>query len=227
MDMERKMKKNSLVLVGAGVLAAGAAATLLIGTTFGFFSSSAPAESNSFTAGTVTLTDSVTGDCTVTNMVPGDSPTACTLGTTYSGSVSAYLALDVLVETQAGTGATNLYNPSGSHGMTVTVTDNQGTPVTYTVPTTATTCPGGAPGGSTCYELDNELIGTSAYTSGATDTISTAITLPTSAGNGYQGGAAQVILTAHAVQSKNNTLACSTTATAGQSCTPSGSFAWS
>ena len=224
---KERFSKKPLVLLAGGVLAAGAAATLVAGTTFGFFSSKPGAETNSFTAGTVTLTDSVTGACTVTNMVPGDSPTACTLGTTYSGSVSAYLAVDVVVETQAGSGGTILYNPSGSNGLTVSIADNQGTPVTYTVPTTSTTCPGGAPGGSTCYELDNELLGTSAYTSGATDTISTSVTLPSAAGNGYQGGAAQVILTAHAVQSKNNTLACTATPTAGHSCTPSGSFAWS
>jgi len=206
----------------------GSAAAFVGGATFGLYSSKPSAETNSFTAGTVTLTNNVTGACTTTNMAPGDSPAACTLGLTYSGSLSAYLAVDVVIETQAGTGGTNLYNPPGSNnGLTVSITDNQGTPVTYPVPTTATTCPGGAPGGSACYELDNELLGTSAYTNGATDTISTSVTLPLAAGNGYQGGAAQVILTAHAVQSKNNTLHCTTTPTAGQSCTPSSGFAWS
>lgn len=163
----------------------------------------------------------------MTDMAPGDSPAACTLGLTYSGSLSAYLAVDVLVETQAGSGGTTLYDPGGSNGLAVTITDNQGTPVTYTMPTTSTTCPEGAPGGSTCYELDNELLGTSAYTSGTSDTMSTSVSLPLAAGNGFQGGAAQVILTGHAVQSKNNALACTATPTAGKSCTPSGSFAWS
>lgn len=170
----------------------------------------------------------MTGACSVTNLAPGDSPTACTLGTTYSGSLSAYLALNVLIETQAGSGGTNLYDPpSSNNGVTVSITDNQTSPVTYTIPTTSTSCPAGAPSGSTCYELDNELLGTGAYTNGATDTISTSVSLPSAAGNGFQGGSAQVILTAHAVQSSSNTLACTSTPTAGQSCAPSGSFSWS
>ncbi len=76
-------------------------------------------------------------------------------------------------------------------------------------------------------ELDNELVSTSAQAGGFSDTFSTTVSLPTAAGNAYQGGSAQVILTAHAVQSKNNTLSCSSTAIAGQSCTASGGFAWS
>ena len=107
------------------------------------------------------------------------------------------------------------------------IADNQTTPVTYTVPTTSTACPGGAPSGSTCYELDNELFGTAAFADGTSDTISTTVSLPLAAPNGYQAGAAQIILTGHAVQSKSNTLACTSTATAGKTCTPSGSFAWS
>lgn len=222
-----KFARRRILLAISALATTGAASTMVAGTTFGFYSSKPGAESNSFTSGTVTLASTVTGACTVSALAPGDAPAACTFNTTYSGSLSAYLAVDVLVETQAGSGGTVLYNPGGSNGLTVAVTDNQSSPVTYVVPTTATTCPGGAPSGSTCYELDNELLGTSAFTNGATDVISTAVTLPAAAGNGYQGGAAQVILTAHAVQSKNNTLSCTTTATAGHSCTPSGSFAWS
>ncbi|MHB8680543.1 MAG: TasA family protein [Acidimicrobiales bacterium] len=222
-----RFARRRILLAVSAMATMGAASTLVAGTTFGFYSSKPGSESNSFTSGTVTLASTVTGACTVTSMAPGDSPAACTFVTTYSGSLTAYLAVDVVIETQAGSGGTDLYNPGGSNGLTVTVADNQTAPVTYTVPTTSTTCPGSAPGGSTCYELDNELLGTSTYANGATDTISTSVALPTAAGNGYQGGAAQVLLTAHAVQSKNNALACTTTATAGHSCTPSGSFAWS
>lgn len=224
--VKKRSKKRFVLLVG-GLTALAAVAALAVGVTFGLYSFQAPAETNSFTSGTLTLSSDVTGACSVTNMAPGDSPAACTMGLSYSGSLDAYLAVDILVETQAGSGGTVLYNPVGSNGLTVSIADNQGTPVTYTVPATATACPGSAPAGSTCYELDNELLGTSAFASGATDTISTSVTLPLAAGNGYEGGAAQVILTAHAVQSKNNALACSTVPTAGQSCTPSGAFAWS
>jgi hypothetical protein len=224
-----KTIRRRLVLVAGGVTALALSSTLVAGTTFGFFSSRPGAETNSFASGTVTLSSTVTGACTVTNMAPGDS-SSCTLGTTYSGSLSAYVAVDVLIETQGGSGGTALYNPGGSNGLTVAITDNQGSPVTYVVPTTSEAagvgnCP--SSGGWTCYELDNELLGTAAFASGSTDTITTAVALPTAAGNGYQGGQANVILTAHAVQSKNNTISCTTTATAGHSCTPSGSFAWS
>lgn len=220
--------KNPITMVAGGVATAGLAATLVVGTTFGFFSSTPAAESISFTTGTITLASTVSGACTVTNMAPGDAPTACTLATSYSGSLSAYLAVNVLIETQAGSGGTKLYNPpSANNGLTVAITDNQTSAVTYTVPTTSTNCPNGVPSSYTCYELDNELLGTSAYANGATDTISTAVTLPSAAANGYQGASAQVILTAHAVQSKNNTLSCSTTPAAGSPCTPTGSFAWS
>ncbi len=51
--------------------------------------------------------------------------------------------------------------------------------------------------------------------------------LPTTSTTGYQGGAAQIILTTHAAQSGNNTLSCTATATAGSPCTASGTFKWS
>jgi hypothetical protein len=220
--------RQHVLKLAAALAMVGSLAALVSGATFGLYSSEPSPATDAFTAGTITLTNNVTGACRTTSMAPGDSPAACMLGLTYSGSLSAYLAVDILIETQAGTGGTDLYNPpSSNNGLTVSITDNQGTPVTYTVPTTATTCPSGAPTGSTCYELDNELLGTSPYTSGATDTISTSVTLPSAAGNGYQGGSAQIILTAHAVQAKNNTMHCTTTPTAGQSCTASSGFAWS
>ena len=214
-------------LVVIGPIIAAAAVAMAVSVTFGLYSSKPAAENNSFTSGDLTLTNVVTGACTVTLMAPGDSPTACTLALTYSGNLSAYLAVDTLIETQAGNGGTDLYNPGGSNGLSVSIVDNQTTSVTYTVPTTSTTCPGGAPTGSTCYELDNELLGTAAYTNGSTDTISTSVTLPAAAANIYQAGGAQVILSAHAVQSKNNTMACTATPTKGAPCTPSGTFAWS
>jgi|SRR5579872_515030 len=221
------LRKRRVLTTAAFLLALGALVTFATGITFGLFSSTPSPETNQFTAGTVTLTSNATGACNVTALAPGDSPTPCTFQATYSGSLAAYLALDVVVEAQAGTGGTKLYNPGGSNGLTVSIADNQSSAVTYTVPTSSTTCPGGAPGGSTCYELDNELVGTGSLTNGFTVTFTTTTSLPSAAGNGYQGGSAQVVLTAHAVQAKNNTLTCTSTPTAGQSCSPSGSFAWS
>jgi hypothetical protein len=146
---------------------------------------------------------------------------------TYSGSASAYLAIDILIETQAGTGGAKLYNPSdSSHDLQVTLTSTTPT-VTYTDPTTSTTCPGGAPSGSTCYELDDELVATTAFSATSTIGFSVSVKLPTSSATGYQNGAAQIILTTHGVQSKNNTLSCSGAPAAGSPCAPSGSFKWS
>lgn len=225
--MESLKKRPRVLMAVATLVVVASVSALAAGVTFGFFSSTPSAETNQFTAGTVTLSSNAAGACNVTAMAPGDSPTACTFQAAYSGSLDAYIALDVVIETQAGSGGTPLYNPAGSNGLTVSIADNQSTPVTYAVPTAAAACPSGAPSGSTCYELANELVGTSAFTNGFTVTFSTSVSLPSAAGNAYQGGAAQVVLTAHAVQSKNNTLACTSTPTAGQSCTPSGSFAWS
>ena len=184
------------------------------------FSATRTSVTSTFSAGTVTLTSNVSGACGVTNMLPGSTPTPCTLTATYSGSVPGYMALNVLIETQAGNGGTNLYNPADStHGLQVTVASSNPTVSSYTTPTISTTCPGGAPSGSTCYELDNELVSLSAFAAAppnSTVTFTTTVSLPSTTTTGYRGGTAQVILTAHATQSSNNgtTSGC----TAGQNC---------
>jgi hypothetical protein len=174
----------------------------------------------------VTLTDSAVANCPISNLLPNGTATACTFTATYTGSAAAYLAVNVLIETQAGGGGTRLYNPGDSaNDLQVTITSSNPS-VTYGVPTTATTCPGGAPSGSACYELDNDLVSTSAVTSAAVG-FSVSVKLPSGSATGYQGGAAQVIVTTHAAQSASNTLSCAATPTAGLPCTPSGSFSWS
>jgi hypothetical protein len=163
----------------------------------------------------------------VSGLLPNGATTTCTFTTTYPGPASAYLAVNVLIQAQAGTGGTRLFNPADSSNNDVQITITSSSPsVTYTVPSTATTCPSGAPSGSACYELDNELISTSPVT-GATVAFSVTASVPTSSPNGYQGGTAQVILTTHAVQSGGNTLSCTAVPAVGSPCTPSGSFKWS
>ncbi|HZS13688.1 MAG TPA: TasA family protein [Candidatus Dormibacteraeota bacterium] len=206
------MSKKRLLLTAGGITTVAAAGMLVAGTTFGLFSSTPASESNNFTAGTVTLSSDATGVCsTATNIAPGDG-SACTFKASYNGSLDAFLGLDVLIETQHATasgsggtahGGTNLYKPTdSSNDLQVTITDDKA--VSYTVPTVATTCVG-APAGSTCYELDNELVSSTADAGGSTTNHTFTVTwsLPSSAGNGYQGGTAQVILTAHAVQAAN------------------------
>lgn len=218
--------KRRWPVVGVGLAGSVVALSLTVsGVAFGSLSGSLASSGNSFTATTVTLSNSSVTNCPVSNLLPNATAVTCTFTTTYAGPASAYLAVNVLVETQAGTGGTKLFNPSdSSHDLQLTITSSSPT-VTYTVPSAATTCPGGAPSGSACYELDNELISTSALTS-ASVAFSVSVKLPTTSTTGYQGGAAQVLLTTHAVQSGNNTLSCTTT-TAGSPCTPSGSFSWS
>ena len=180
------------------------------------FAATRSSTTSSFSSGTVTLTSNASGACAVTGMLPGATPSPCTLTATYSGSAPAYMALDVLIETQAGNGGTALYNPSDSaHDLQVAISSSNPTVAAYTVPTVATTCPAGAPAGSTCYELDNELVKTSAFSSTSTVTFTTTVSLPASTTTGYRGGAAQVILKAHAAQSGNNSAA---GCTAGQTC---------
>jgi signal peptidase len=219
----RPHRRRPLAIGGIAVLPASGT---LVGTTLGLFTSTPGAAANTFTAGTVVLTGNATGACNVTGLMPGDAPPACTFVATYTGTASAYLGLDVLIQTQAGAGGGPLYNPPASNNaLTVAITDNQGTPVTYTVPTVSTACPVGAPALSTCYALANQLVRATPFSATTAVTFSTAVSLPLAAGNTTQAAAAQVILTAHAVQSKNQTLppGC----TPGAVCAPTGTFSWS
>jgi len=217
--------KRPRLVAGAGLVVSVAALSLFAtGVAFGSLNSSLASLGNSFTAGTVTLSNSSVTGCPVTNLLPNATAVTCTFTVTYAGPVSAYLAVNVLVETQAGTGGTKLFNPTDStHDLQLTITSTSPS-VTYKVPSASETCPSGAPSGSTCYELDNDLISTSALTS-ATIAFTVSVKLPTTSPTGYQGGAAQILLTTHAVQSGNNALSCETT-TVGSSCTPKGTFSW-
>ena len=207
------------LLRNAGVV--GVVACVMLGSVhvvLARFSTTRSSATSTVAAGTVTLGTNVSGACGVTNMLPGASPTPCTLTATYSGSAPAYVAVDVLIETQAGNGGTALYNPADSaHDLQVAVSSSPPA-VSYTRPTVLTTCPTGAPGGSSCYELDNELLSltpTAAAPPNTTVTFTTTVSLPATTTTGYRGGAAQIILTVHATQSGNNS---ASGCTAGQSC---------
>jgi hypothetical protein len=221
------LRQRPLLLAGAGLAVSAVALSLTAsGVTFGRLSASGTSGSNSYTAAAVTLANGSLANCPVNNLFPNNAAVTCTFTTTYPGPASVYLAVDVLIETQAGTGGTRLFNPAdSSNDLQVTITSSSPS-VTYTVPSAATTCPGGAPSGSACYELDNELVSITPLTS-ATVTFSVSVSLPTGSPNGYQGGTAQVILITHAAQSASNTLSCTATPAVGSPCTPSGSFKWS
>jgi len=193
----------------------GAAAVFASTAAFGLFKVTTTTQTNTLAAGTVTLSSTAISTCNVTNMLPGTSPTPCTLKATYSGTVSAYIGLDVLIATKAiAPGTIALYNPSDStNALQITISDNQSpTPVTYVQSSPATnfgsaiSCP--SPynsGGYTCYQLTDLLVSKTPFTSSsAAVTFTTSVTLPVSSPTGYQYGTAWIDLTAHAVQSSNN-----------------------
>jgi hypothetical protein len=221
-----QLARRSLPLAMTALVAPAGLSLVAAGAFFGLVSASGTSGDNSLAAATVTLTDSAVTNCPISNLLPNATPVICAFTAAYGGPAPAYVAVDVLIETQAGGGGTRLYNPAdAANDLQVAITSSS-PPVTYGVPTAATTCPGGAPSGSTCYELDDELVSAAAVTSASID-FSVSVSLPASAGAGYQGAAAKVILTTHAVQAASNTLSCKTTPTAGSPCIPSGSFTWS
>ena len=217
---------RSQLVTGAGLAASVVALSLFAsGVAFASLGASLTSSSNSFTATTVTLSNSSVTGCPISNLLPNGTAMTCTFTSTYAGPASAYLAVNVLIETQPGSGGTRLFYPADStHDLQLSITSSSPS-VTFKVPTLPATCPGSAPSGSLCYGLNNELVSTSAFTT-ATITFSVSANLPTTSPTGYQGGAAQVLLTTHAVQSGNNTLSCEVT-TVGLPCTATGSFSWS
>ena len=198
-------------LAGVGLtLGVAALAVAVTGFTYGQLSSSSNASMNA-AAGTVTLSTGTSSACNATNVAPGKPISNCTLSMTYNGDSDAYFGLDVFVAAKAGSGGTALYNPSDAlHALSVSISDGS---TTYTIPTTATTCPSSGTytlaHGYTCYQLDNELVSTNAFSTGATRTFTTSASLPTgtaAAENPYQGGSASVVLTAHATSAANQTV---------------------
>lgn len=237
--------------VALTLVALAAVASTSAGVTFAIYSNRPTSETNTFAAGTVSLTSVVTGACAAStnNMAPADTAT-CTLATTYAGTLSGYMALDVFIATQKNTtagggSATNLYNPAdATNEAQITVSSTTPT-VSYIVaggsPTSlgaAISCPGAvtsldgnnySTGYDKCYLLSNLLVSATAFASG-TVTFTTGISLPSGQPNTYQGSSAVVVLGAHAVQSRNNAINCTaggTSPTAGAVCTPTGSFLWS
>jgi hypothetical protein len=207
--VRRALLLPALLLVIALV---AAVATVAVRSTMALLGARTTSSTAQLAAGTVGLGQSASSACAASTLLPGSGVSTCTLSVTYAGTESAYLGLDVLIQTQAGVGGTRLYNPGDSaNGLQVAVTSTAPS-VTYTVPVSATSCPSGAPTGSTCYALDKQLVSVTAVTSGsAATTFTTAVSLPSTSTGGYRGGAAQVILTAHAVQAAGNSVAGCTT----------------
>ena len=234
----------STVLVAIGTLLAAALA-------FATSTSSMTGQgAGSTTTGSLTLTETAhtTCDYTASPIVPGTSMTPCSFKVTYTntGSIPAYVALNVLIVTHAGSGpgAVPLYNPGSptppGPGLTFIVKDDDASSNSYDVPVTAVSndqCTGnaagdlGEPAGSVCYQATNELAawGASNKVFEQNDTVTWTITPSFASINdgSYQGATASITLAAQAVQQPANTIECTSTPTIGQSCTPTGSFSWS
>ena len=232
--MKLSVKKRVALAAGVAVTI-GAVATMASGLTFGLYSASEASPGNSFTSGTVTVgtgtPTSVT--CTITNMVPGDSSagapvgskadTTCTYNVKYTGSASAWLAVDVAVTN----GSTSLYDGTAT-GLQMYLKDaNSATYLTSTAPTAGTTFKNQA-GTATSLPTTGAqdlLVSTTAATTNGAVSFSLDYAVPIASGNTYQGGSATVTLTFHAVQSANNPLP--TGCAAGQQCLPGSGFVWS
>ena len=196
--------------------ALGAVALLVAATSFALFSGRANAQNNTFSAGTVTLSQTAGTACTVTALAPGDTDT-CTYTVTYGGSLAAVVLLDVTATSSAGAPGTEALldgtqgiNPCNTVtedtydcGLQVSIQDSQASPNTYSLGTV--TCTGNAPNASPCNSSDlNQGV---AYAPGGGDfstTFTTTAYLPLGAENEYQGGSATITLTAHAVQAAHN-----------------------
>jgi hypothetical protein len=233
--MNMSVKKRRLVIIGAAAATIGAAATLAGGITFGLFSASGSGGANTFTGGTVSVGAGtpVSVVCTITNMVPGDSSTGapigakaatpCTYNMKYTGTATAWLAVDVAVSN----GTPALYDGTAT-GLQLYLKD--ATPSTYitsTAPTAGTTfvAQGGTATSLPAGTTSNLLVSTTPTATNTAVSFSLNYAVPIATGNAYQGGSATVTLTFHAVQAGNNPLpgAC----VAGQQCNATTTFLWS
>lgn len=207
-------------LLGLGVAAAIAAAgAIVIGTTNALYSATQTSATNTFNSGTVSVgLGSTSTTCAITNMVPGDSSTGyatgsqaltqCNYKVKYTGSASAWLAVDVAVNA----GSTPLYTAT-SDGLQVLVKTTSGTTfmnnTTYKNPSgTDTTLAAG-------LTASNLLLSASPAVTNDEFQFNIDYLLPLLSPNATQGGSASVTLTFHAVQSGNQPiLACA----AGRQC---------
>ena len=230
-----KLSKKRIALAVGVAASIGAIAATASGLTFGLYSGSAASAGNTFTSGTVSVgtgtPTSVT--CTITNMVPGDSSAgapigskadaACTYNVKYTGSASAWLAVDVAVSN----GSTSLYDGTAT-GLQLYLKD--AAPATYltsTAPTAGTTFKNQA-GTATTLPVTGALdllVSTTAAATNSAVSFSLDYAVPIASGNTYQGGSSTVTLTFHAVQSANNPLP--TGCAAGSQCLPGSGFVWS
>lgn len=218
-------RRKRLLFVGGAVVSIGAAAALLAGATFGFFSSAGVASgSNTFTAGNVVVGLDPGGTqvtCAIGPMSPGDTQASsgdvvCKYQVKYTGNVGAYMALDLAITGSGGTPVTpyggsapsaaqGLYDGT-ANGLQLTISDGTTTYLSGTqynnqagTATTLTPTSGAA-------SVSDLLVTASPIATNATTDITVDYSLPTTAGNAYNLATSSIVLTIHAVQADNNAL---------------------
>ncbi|MBU6241073.1 MAG: M73 family metallopeptidase [Acidobacteria bacterium] len=219
-SISTKSPRIRKLLFGLGITAALAGiGAVVVGTTNALYSATQTSATNTFNSGTVSVgLGSTSTTCAVTNMVPGDSSTGygsgsqaltqCNYKVKYTGSATAWLAVDVAVNA----GSTPLYTATAD-GLQVLVKTTSGVTLmnntTFKNPAgTDTTLAAGA-------LASNLLLSASPAVTNDEFQFNIDYLLPLLASNATQGGAASITLTFHAVQSGNQPiLAC----VAGRQC---------
>lgn len=163
-------------LAGAA-MAAGIGVAAISGGTFALFTAEASNTGNTFTAGTVVISDATGGAALsttsfISNLAPGDNETA-TLSVTNNGNLDAWVAIDSATNNNNGIANDNIGDLfEGANPLTISYD---------TAPVRL------APG--------------------ATATFNVGYSFPLAAGNEYQGDTGEVTFNVKAVQARNNTLA--------------------
>ena len=214
--------KKRLVLAAGSVATVGAVSALVVGATFGLFSSGTVTQTNTFTAAKVTLTKTATASCSISTLVPGDKSSgyanidtashrpdshAVHLHSEVHRWRAAYLGLSVTVVGTAGATAPGLYNGTSGTGLKLKVSDTASVTFTLAGLTSATS------------STSNLFVSTSPIPSGTSIKFSVNFALPRAMTNKYQGAKTTLKLKVGAVQSGNNHPSTGTCTTAGKQCT--------
>ena len=180
------------------------------------------------------INTAMTTTCHIANLVPGDAlaPSPCRFSVTYTGSVPAYLALNVLVDSTTSRLGRTLYDAGKPDGLTFIITDGHHT---FSSPSAAAQNGGSCPRTFTCWSAANEL---AAWYQGSnanlifnhdvpTVTWTEYVVVPKTLSNEFQGASANLVLTAKAVQASSNPLPSScNAATIGLPCVSTNHFTW-
>lgn len=232
--MKTSVKKR-VALRGSLIASIGVVAIIVVGMTLGLYGTSQASTGSGFSGGTVTVGTGAPASvtCTIANIMPGDSSagapigskadSACTYNVKYTGSASAWLAVDVTITN----GSTALYDGTAT-GLQLYLNDANSTYLTSTAPASGTTFKTAA-GTATSLPatgIQDLLVSATAAAANTAVGFTLDYALPIASGNIYQGGSATVTLTFHAVLAGTNSLP-STCTSAGSQCLAGDGFAWS